>query len=68
MPRLRKTSSMTVAASASSPGSTRSREETRSTCGAEAEVGLGELGAGDAGADDDELLGELLAGRRSAAR
>ena len=31
MPRRRKTSSMTVAASASSPGSTRSREETSTT-------------------------------------
>ncbi len=29
---------------------------------AEAEVGLGELGAGDAGPDDDEVLGQLVEG------
>ena len=49
-------------------GSTRSREETSVTCGAEGLVGAGELGPGHAGADDDQLRRQLGAGRRAAAR
>ena len=60
MPRRRKTSSSTAAASASSPGSTRSRLETEHDLGAERVVGARELRAGHAGADDDQLLGQLV--------
>ena len=62
MPRRRKTSSSTVAASASSPGSTRSRLETSVTSEPSDGVRRGELRAGDAGADHDELLRQLLEG------
>jgi hypothetical protein len=48
---------MTVAASGSSPGSTRSRLETSVDLATEPEIGLGQLGAGDARPDDDEVLG-----------
>ena len=63
MPRVLKTSSSSSAASASSPGSTRSRLDTSATSAAERRVRTGELGAGDAGADDDELLGQRVRGR-----
>ena len=59
MPRARKTRSMAIAASASSCGMTRSRLETSVTVDAHGQVGAGELGAGDAGADHDQVLGQL---------
>ena len=49
-----------AAASASSPGSTWSRDEMSVTLRAERGVGGGELGAGDTGSDDDEVLGDLV--------
>ena len=59
MPRARNTRSIAIAASASSCGMTRSRLETRVTSHAHRQVGAGELGAGDAGADHDQVLGQL---------
>ena len=60
MPRRVSTSSRTAAASASSPGSTRSREETRVTSMPRDEVRRGELRAGHARADDDQVAGHLV--------
>ena len=60
MPRRRKTASSTSAASASSPGSTRSRLLTSTTSAPEGVVGAGELGAGHAGTDDDQPVGQGL--------
>ena len=59
MPRRSKTVCSSSAASLSSPGRTRSRLDTSVTCEPIGEVGVGELRAGDAGADDDEVLGQL---------
>ena len=60
MPRRVKTSSSTSAASASSPGSTRSRLETSVTSTPSALYGAGELGAGDARADHDQVSRQLV--------
>ena len=62
------TSSSTADASASSPGSTRSRERDQRDVDAEREVGAGELRAGDARADHDQLRRHLGRGRRPAPR
>ena len=59
MPRARNTRSIAVAASASSCGMTRSRLETRVTVDAHRQVGRRELGAGDTGADDDQVRRQL---------
>ena len=68
MPLSSKTCWITRAASSSWPGSTWWREETSVTCTPSALVGAGELGAGDARADDDQVLGHLGRGRRSGSR
>ena len=60
MPRRLNTCSRTSAASASSPGSTRSRLLTSVDVDAQRLVGAGELGAGDAGADHHQVLGPLV--------